>query len=77
MFRNRGELWLSPDNSGNEIILHTHTQAEEFVVSGYETLNNQYGQEHKAVQKAVVRIVELYEKWGRTTEKEKYSRLLL
>ncbi len=45
--------------------LERYEEAQEHLLAGYEGLKKAQGKEHKQTRKALQRLVELYEAWGK------------
>lgn len=53
-----------------------YADAEEPLMSGYTFLEQHFGNDSDRVQKALSRVVDLYEQWGKKEEAARYSALL-
>ncbi len=51
-------------------------EAEPLLINSYLVIDNKYGAGGERIQKALHRIVELYEKWGRPDKAEPYRKLM-
>jgi len=58
------------------IKLKRHGEAEEQLLAGYAGLKAALGEEHAQTRKAVSRLIELYESWGKPGQAEPYRALL-
>lgn len=54
-----------------------YAQSENFFLEGLEALSNKMGMENTETQSTLEKLVDLYEKWEKPEEKEKYQNMLV